>query len=107
MEGPNMDFAQIFRGISAGLLVTDENFKVIWANDFEYQRYKKELLGLYVVDCHQEKNREKIKEFLEKFRTGELKEFTKSAHGMVITYSSYFRDGKFAGIVRTRIPLPR
>jgi len=102
-----MDFAQIFRGISAGLLVTDANFKVIWANDFEYRYYKKELLGLYVVDCHKEENREKIKDFLEKFRTGELKEFTKIAQGMVITYSSYFKDGAFAGLVRARIPLPK
>ena len=102
-----MDFAKIFRGISAGILVTDENFKVIWANDFEYRRYKKELLGLYVVDCHKEKNHAKIKEFLEKFKTGELKEHTKIAHGMVITYSSYFKDDKFAGIVRTRILMPK
>ena len=98
-----MDFQEVFEDISAGLLVTDADFKVVWANKFEKEVYKKPLIGLWVVDCHQEKNREKILEFLERFKSGELKEFTKTAHGMIITYSSYFRDGEFAGIVRTRI----
>lgn len=101
-----MEFKEIFRDISAGLLVTDADFKVVWANKFEEDYYGKSLdtmIGLQVVDCHKEKNRAEIADFLQKFRTGELKEFTKAAAGMIITYSSYYEDGKFAGIVRTRI----
>jgi PAS domain S-box-containing protein len=104
-----MHFQDIFQNISAGILVTDADFKVIWANKFEEDYYHlplEEMIGLKVVDCHKKENRAKIRGFLEKFKTGELKEFTKIAMGMVITYSSYFVKGEFAGIVRTRIKMP-
>lgn len=92
---------------SAGVLVTDADFKVIWANRFEEEFYNKPVLGLDVVECHKSENRDKIREFLAKFKTGELKEYTKIAVGMVITYSSYTKEGEFAGLVRTRIRLPK
>lgn len=102
-----MDLQKAFYESSAGLLVTDAEFKVIWANHFEEEFYKKQVIGLDVVDCHMVENRDKIREFLEKFKAGEMKEFTKTANGMIITYSSYTRDGKFAGLVRTRIWMPK
>ena len=102
-----MEF-EIFRDISAGLLVTDKDFKVVWANKFEEKFYGKTLQkDMWVVDCHKEENKTFIESFLEKFKTGELKEFTKIAVGMVITYSSYFENQEFAGIVRTRIKMPK
>ncbi len=105
-----MEYNEIFRGISAGLLVTDKDFKVAWANKFEENFYGKtleEMKDMWVVDCHREENKTFIKSFLEKFKTGELKEFTKIAVGMVITYSSYYENQEFAGIVRTRIKMPK
>lgn len=105
-----MDYKEIFRDISAGLLITDKDFKVVWANKFEedfYRRPIEEMIGIPVVDCHKEQNREKIVDFLQKFKTGGMKEFTKLAHGIVITYSSYYQDQEFAGIIRTRIRLPK
>lgn len=104
-----MDLQEIFTGISAGLIVTDADFKVIWANKFEQDFYNftlPEITGLWVVNCHKEENRERISQFLQLFKTGEIKEFTKTVSGMVITYSSYYQGGVFAGIVRTRINLP-
>ena len=101
-----MNFSEIFKDISAGLLVTDADFNVIWANTFEEEFYGKPVVGLWVLDCHKEENRQKIADFIARFKTGELKSFTKIAFGMVITYSSYFKDGEFAGMVRTRIYLP-
>lgn len=105
-----MDFEKIFSDISAGLLVTDADFKVIWANKWEEDFYNmslKEMMGLWVVDCHKEENKEKINHFLQKFKSGAVKEYTKTVHKMVITYSSYFHNGEFAGLVRTRINLPK
>lgn len=105
-----MEYNQIFRDISAGLLVTDKDFKVVWANNFEENFYGKtleEMMGMWVVDCHKDKNKAFIESFLQKFKTGELKEFTKIAVGMVITYSSYYDNGEFAGLVRTRIKMPK
>lgn len=104
-----MEF-DIFKDISAGLLVTNKDFKVVWANKFEEDFYGKtlqEMKGMWVVDCHKEENKAFIESFLEKFRTGELIEFTKIAVGMVITYSSYFENQEFSGIVRTRIKMPK
>lgn len=104
-----MNFIEILKNSSAGMLVTDAEFKVIWANKFEenfYGRPLNELIGLDVVNCHQEVNKDKIKVFLESFKNGEIKEFTKNAMGMIITYSSYYDKGEFAGIVRTRIKIP-
>jgi len=104
-----MDFKEIFKGISAGIMVTDADFKVTWANKFEEDYYGmelNELLGLWVVDCHKQENKEKIEQFLQRFKSQEIKEFTKIAAGMVITYSSYYNHAKFAGIVRTRIRIP-
>lgn len=101
-----MDFGEIFKDISAGLLVTDADFNVLWANAFEEEFYGKPVMGLWAVDCHKEENRQKIANFIDRFKTGELKSFTKIAFGMVITYSSYFKHGEFAGMVRTRIYLP-
>lgn len=98
-----MDLSNALQDSSAGMVVTDADFNVIWANKFEEEFYEKPIIGLWIVDCHKESNREKIIEFIEKFKTGELKSFTKVAVGMLITYSSYFKDGQFAGIVRTRI----
>ncbi len=63
-------------------------------------------MGLWALDCHKEENRQKIADFISRFKTGELKSFTKIAFGMVITYSSYFKHGEFAGMIRTRIYLP-
>ncbi|AGA69041.1 hypothetical protein Desdi_1548 [Desulfitobacterium dichloroeliminans LMG P-21439] len=100
-----MNFKKAFYESSAGLLVTDANFKVIWANRFEEEFYKKTVIGLDVLDCHRPENREKIRDFLTKFQAGEMKEFTKTAVGMLITYSSYTVNGEFAGLVRTRIRL--
>ncbi|WP_088189681.1 hypothetical protein [Desulfosporosinus sp. FKA] len=102
-----MDFGEVFKDISAGLLVTDADFNVIWANKFEEQFYGKPVVGLRAIDCHKEENRQKIAGFVERFKTGELKSFTKIAFGMVITYSSYFKNGEFAGMIRTRIYLPK
>lgn len=104
-----MEYKEILRDISAGLLITDKNFKVIWANKFEENFYGKtleEMKGMWVVDCHKAENKAYIEEFLQKFKTGELKEFTKIAVGMVITYSSYYDNEEFAGLVRTRIKMP-
>lgn len=102
-----MNLEQAFHKSSAGLLVTDADFKVIWANRFEEEFYNKPVIGLEVVDCHRPENREKISEFLAQFKAGAMKEFTKTAVGMIITYSSYTVDGEFAGLVRTRIRLPK
>lgn len=105
-----MDFEVIFRDSSAGILVTDADFRIVWVNRFEEDFYKKPLLNLNVIGCHQERNREKVQEFLKKFSTGAMKEYTKlGGHGMntVIHYSSYYKEGNFAGIVRTRIRLPK
>ena len=104
-----MDFKELFWDMSAGLLVTDKDFKVLWANKFEEDFYGKSLQkmkGMWVVDCHKDENKPFIACFLEKFKNGEMKEFTKLAAGMVITYSSYFENEEFAGIIRTRIRLP-
>ncbi|AFM40049.1 hypothetical protein Desaci_1008 [Desulfosporosinus acidiphilus SJ4] len=101
-----MDFGEVFKDISAGLLVTDADFNVIWANKFEEQFYGKPVMGLWALDCHMLENRQKIADFIARFKAGELKSFTKVAFGMVITYSSYFKDGEFAGMIRTRIYLP-
>ncbi|MGI6451407.1 MAG: hypothetical protein ACOX3R_14460 [Desulfitobacteriia bacterium] len=104
-----MDLQPILQDSSAGLLVTDADFRIIWANKFEEDYYGKslaELQGLWVVNCHQEANREKINNFLQEFKRGQLKEYTKIANGMVITYSSYKKNGEFAGLVRTRIRIP-
>lgn len=104
-----MNLKEVLKNSSAGILVTDKEFKIIWANQFEedyYQQSLQELLGLWVVNCHKEENRPTINSFLEKFRAGELKEFTKTANGMIITYSAYEQDGQFGGIVRTRIKMP-
>lgn len=99
-----MKLEEVLQEIDAGILITNADFNVIWANKFEEDYYKKPVLGLWVVDCHQESNKEKITEFLERFKSGELKTFIKTTpHGMRITYSSYFEEGKFAGIVRTRM----
>ncbi|MEL1134426.1 hypothetical protein AAC978_04500 [Desulfitobacterium sp. THU1] len=100
-----MILEKAFYESSAGLLVTDADFKVIWANRFEEEFYQKTVIGLDVIDCHRPENREKICEFLSKFKAGETKEFTKTAVGMLITYSSYTVNGEFAGVVRTRIRL--
>lgn len=105
-----MDFKDIFSDISAGILITDRDFKVVWANKFEEDFYSKsleEMKGLWVVNCHKIENQAFIADFLEKFKNGEMKEFTKIAAGMVITYSSYYINGVFAGIVRTSIRLPQ
>lgn len=104
-----MNVKDIIQDISAGLLITDAEFRILWANAFEerfYQKTLKDMIGLWVVDCHKEENKAFIADFLEKFKAGEIKEFTKIAAGMVITYSSYYNSGEFAGIVRTRIYLP-
>jgi PAS domain S-box-containing protein len=104
-----MDLQSVLNDISAGILITDQDFKIIWANKFEEDDYGMnldKLLGLWVVDCHKQENREKIKLFLEEFKTGKIKEFTKTAKGMIITYSAYQENEQFAGIVRTRIKLP-
>ncbi|TGE34525.1 hypothetical protein [Desulfosporosinus sp. Sb-LF] len=101
-----MDFGEVFKDISAGILVTDADFNVVWANTFEEKFYGKPVMDLWAVECHKEENRQKIADFVARFKTGELKSFTKIAFGMVITYSSYFKDGEFAGMVRTRINLP-
>jgi len=104
-----LDLKQILQESSAGILVTDADFKIIWANKFEEDYYGKplaELQGLSVVNCHQEANRPKIKSFLEEFKTGQLKEYTKIYNGMIITYSGYYKDGEFAGLVRIRIRIP-
>lgn len=104
-----MKLEDVLMHSSCGVLVTNKGFEVVWANQFEEKYYKvplQELIGRYVVDCHKEKNKAPIESFLQKFQTGELKEFTKKAHGMVITYSSYQENGEFAGIVRTRIRMP-
>lgn len=102
-----MDFPEVFKNISAGLLVTDADFRIIWVNSFEedfYQLTLEQLCGRWVVDCHKEENRQKIRDFLQEFKSGERKELAKSASGMVVTYNSYFDEaGKFAGIVRTRM----
>lgn len=102
-----MKLEKILQDISAGILVTDGDFRIIWANAFEEKYYGKplaELLGGSVVDCHKPENREKIEDFLQQFQRGEMKVFTKTGVGMLITYSSYTDDqGQFAGIVRTRI----
>lgn len=98
-----MDLRNAFYDSSAGLLVTDADFKVIWANRFEEEFYKKPVIGLDVVDCHRPDNRDKIREFLAKFKAGEMTQFTKTAMGMIITYSSYSNNGEFAGLVRSRI----
>ena len=104
-----MNFEDVLKDSSAGILVTDENFRVVWANKFEEDYYKKsleELTGIWVVDCHKEDNKEKIKDFLQNFKSGELTQYTKKALNMIITYSSYYQNNKFAGIVRTRIRMP-
>jgi transcriptional regulator with PAS, ATPase and Fis domain len=101
-----MKLSDIFEDISTGLMVTDADFKVIWANKFEEQFYGKSVVGLWALECHKEENRQKIADFLAGFKTGKFKTFTKIASGMVINYSSYFKDGEFAGIIRTRINLP-
>lgn len=105
-----MRLRDVLKSSSAGILVTDEEFKVVWANEFEEEFYKiplAEMIGLWVVDCHKEENKETISEFLEQFKKSQLKEFTKTAGGMVITYSSYYDNNReFAGIVRTRIRMP-
>lgn len=100
-----MDFSKVFYDIATGLLVTDADFNVLWANKFEEDFYGKPIIGLWVVNCHQEGNRPKIQELLEKFKKGELKTFSKTAVGLLVTYTSYFKDGEFAGIVRTRTPM--
>lgn len=105
-----MNFEKILQDSSAGILITDADFKIVWANKFEENFYKRsldDLKGSWVVDCHREKNREKISEFLQKFKSGEMKEFTKTAGLMIITYSSFYLDGEFSGIVRTRIKMPK
>jgi len=102
-----MNLEKAYYESSAGLLVTDADLKVIWANRFEEEFYNKPVIGLDVVDCHKSENREKIREFIGRFKTGEMKEFTKTAIGMIITYSSYTIDGEFAGLVRTRIRMPQ
>ncbi|KUO61928.1 MAG: hypothetical protein APF84_04660 [Gracilibacter sp. BRH_c7a] len=104
-----MEYNKIFRDISAGLLITDKDFLVKWANKFEEDFYGKsleEMKGMWVVNCHRDENKAFIESFLQKFKSGEMKEFTKIAAGMVITYSSYFENQEFAGIVRTRIKMP-
>lgn len=102
-----MDLKNALYDSSAGLLITDADFKVIWANRFEEEFYQKPVIGLDVVDCHKHENRDKIREFLAMFKAGEMTEFTKTAVGMIITYSSYTNNGEFAGLVRTRIRLPK
>lgn len=105
-----MELKSILSDISAGLLVTNKEFKVVWANQFEEDFYGKslqEMEGMSVVDCHKEQNRAKIADFLQEFKNGEIQKFTKLAHGMVITYSSYYEKQEFAGIIRTRIRLPK
>lgn len=98
-----MDLREALMESSAGILVTDQDFKVVWANAFEEEYYKKPVIGLDVVDCHKEEDKDKIRSFLQEFKAGERKSFTKVAVGMLITYSSYYIDGEFAGVVRTRI----
>lgn len=98
-----MDLREALRESSAGILVTDKDFKVVWANTFEEEYYKKPVIGLEVVDCHKDENKDKIRSFLQEFKAGHRKSFTKVAVGMLITYSSYYIDGEFAGVVRTRI----
>ena len=98
-----MDLRLALMESSAGVIVTDKDFKVIWGNAFEEEYYKKPVIGLDVVDCHKEENKDKIRTFLQEFKTGQRKSFTKVAVGMLITYSSYYIDGEFAGVVRTRI----
>ena len=98
-----MDLRLALMESSAGVIVTDKDFKVIWGNAFEEEYYKIPVIGLDVVDCHKEENKDKIRTFLQEFKTGQRKSFTKVAVGMLITYSSYYIDGEFAGVVRTRI----
>ncbi len=100
-----MDLKQALMDSSAGMIVTDANFKVIWGNAFEEEFYQKPVIGLDVVDCHKTENKEKIREFLQEFKAGKRKSYTKVAVGMLITYSSYYIDGEFAGLVRTRIKM--
>ncbi len=103
-----MDLKQVLQGISAGILVTDAEFKVVWANEFEEKYYGmslEDMVGIWVVDCHKEENREKIHDFLLKFKNGEMNQFSKTANGMVFTYDAYYKENTFAGIVRTRIKM--
>lgn len=114
--GESIDWASVLDESSAGILVTNSNFQIIWMNRFEEKFYGKrlpELLNKSIVSCHKEKNRKKVTEFLERFHTGELSSFTKISGGdtpapRAVTFSAYHnRDGSFGGILRTRIKLPQ
>ncbi len=104
-----MDFERVVAALSPGILVVDADFKIVWMNKSEeifYNQSLQEMSGQSVIDCHKEKNRAKITQFMQDLKTGRMKSFSKTTRGMVITYDPVFNNNEFIGIVRTRVNIP-
>lgn len=109
-----MERAEIHRvmeDLQMGILITDGDLRVTYANRFESDFYglsKEELLGRDImVDCHKPRSRETIARMVERMKTGEIEEHGKFSVGQLIRYKARRAgDGSFAGIIRTRMWLP-
>ncbi|GAB4242310.1 MAG: hypothetical protein Kow00129_00730 [Thermoleophilia bacterium] len=101
----------IIENLQAGILVTDADLRVVYANGYETEFYrlpKEELIGRDILThCHKPRSRQVILTMIDQMKSGELDEKAKFAVGQLIRYKARRGpDGQFAGIVRTRMWLP-
>ncbi len=105
------ELAALTEHLQTGVLVTDADLRVVYANQFESDFYRlanEELVGRDIMTtCHKPKSRETIGRMVEQMRAGEMEQHAKFAVGQLIRYKARRDgDGEFAGIIRTRMWLP-
>ena len=105
------ELAALAEHFQTGILVTDGDLRVVYANAFEsdfYRLPREELVGRDIMaQCHKPKSRQTVRAMVDRMRTGGLEEHAKFAVGQLIRYKARRDDdGEFAGIIRTRMWLP-
>jgi transcriptional regulator with PAS, ATPase and Fis domain len=97
-------------GVSATVLVCDEQGTIVYMND-EAERYLEKdggrrLLGSSVFDCHPGASRDKT---MRLFAEQKANSYTicKNGQKKAIHQLPWYRDGRFAGIVELSVEVPQ
>ena len=95
--------------LDGNIIVCDENANVIYMNERAIKSYEEDggasIIGRKLMDCHNERSREKIKEIM---TTHEKNVYTieKKGKKKIIYQSPWFKDGVFRGIVEVSLEIP-
>ena len=103
-------YSALFDGVSAVIVIADENFIIRYINDIGEENYRRfggrDIIGMSLFDCHNEHSGRIIREMYDGFKCGDLqskaKELPQGDRVKHIVYLPIFHSGEFRGCMEVQ-----